>query len=115
MYPKSFMVETAPLKQKYDGPPAKPTVAEYTTVDVAAEPPKDHIIWSLVCFLYLNPCCLGLAALICSIKARDRKAVGDLKGARHHGFIAGVLISIATLLVVTGILLLLVLMCFHMI
>uniref|UniRef100_A0A7N6FBB4 Uncharacterized protein n=1 Tax=Anabas testudineus TaxID=64144 RepID=A0A7N6FBB4_ANATE len=30
--------------------------------------PKDHIIWSLRCFVYSNPFCLGLAALIFSIK-----------------------------------------------
>uniref|UniRef100_A0A3P9I233 Uncharacterized protein n=1 Tax=Oryzias latipes TaxID=8090 RepID=A0A3P9I233_ORYLA len=45
----------------------------------------DHIIWSLCCFLYSNPLCLGLAALIFSIKSRDRKVVGDLEGARHYG------------------------------
>uniref|UniRef100_A0A3P9JF92 Uncharacterized protein n=1 Tax=Oryzias latipes TaxID=8090 RepID=A0A3P9JF92_ORYLA len=57
----------------------------HNTIVLQAEPPKDHIIWSLCCFLYSNPLCLGLAALIFSIKSRDRKVVGDLEGARHYG------------------------------
>uniref|UniRef100_A0A3B5REY9 Uncharacterized protein n=1 Tax=Xiphophorus maculatus TaxID=8083 RepID=A0A3B5REY9_XIPMA len=69
--------------------------------------PSDDIIWSLVCFMYGNPFCLGLAALIFSVKARDRKVVGDLEGARRHGstarvlnIVATVLTSVATLLTV---------------
>uniref|UniRef100_A0A3B3HU79 Uncharacterized protein n=1 Tax=Oryzias latipes TaxID=8090 RepID=A0A3B3HU79_ORYLA len=64
-----------------------------------AEPPKDHIIWSLCCFLYSNPLCLGLAALIFSIKSRDRKVVGDLEGARHYGATARCLNIAATIIV----------------
>ncbi|XP_068595429.1 dispanin subfamily A member 2b-like [Brachionichthys hirsutus] len=67
------------------GQPGPPTVVQYTTVSVSSEPPKDHILWSLCCFVYYNPCCLGLAALIYSIKARDRKWIGDVEGARHYG------------------------------
>uniref|UniRef100_A0A3P9LHW8 Uncharacterized protein n=1 Tax=Oryzias latipes TaxID=8090 RepID=A0A3P9LHW8_ORYLA len=63
-----------------------------------AEPPKDHIIWSLCCFLYSNPLCLGLAALIFSIKSRDRKIVGDLEGARHYGATARCLNIAATII-----------------
>uniref|UniRef100_A0A8C7XU96 Uncharacterized protein n=1 Tax=Oryzias sinensis TaxID=183150 RepID=A0A8C7XU96_9TELE len=33
----------------------------HNTIVLQAEPPKDHIIWSLCCFLYSNPLCLGLA------------------------------------------------------
>ncbi|XP_043981387.1 dispanin subfamily A member 2b-like [Gambusia affinis] len=82
-----------------------------SAVNVPAVQPSDGIIWSLVCFVYGNPFCLGLAALIFSIKARDRKVVGDLEGARRHGstartlnIVATVLTSVATLL--TGIVLL---------
>uniref|UniRef100_A0A3P9LID9 Uncharacterized protein n=1 Tax=Oryzias latipes TaxID=8090 RepID=A0A3P9LID9_ORYLA len=64
-------------------PSLRPLVAG---IGYGTEPPKDHIIWSLCCFLYSNPLCLGLAALIFSIKSRDRKIVGDLEGARHYGF-----------------------------
>ncbi|XP_041650811.1 dispanin subfamily A member 2b-like [Cheilinus undulatus] len=74
-----------------EGYPAQsggPAVVNTTTVNIVAEPPKDHIIWSLLCFVYTNPCCLGLVALIHSIKARDRKMVGDLEGARQYGLSA---------------------------
>ncbi|XP_075905391.1 dispanin subfamily A member 2b-like [Nelusetta ayraudi] len=67
------------------GGAAAPPLVQYTTVNMVAEPPKDHIIWSLCCFVYSNPCCLGLVALIFSIKARDRKMLGDLQGAQHYG------------------------------
>ncbi|MBN3326644.1 IFM5 protein, partial [Atractosteus spatula] len=49
-----------------------------------AKPPRDHIIWSLFSTIYMNYCCLGFAALCYSIKARDRKALGDLEGARGY-------------------------------
>uniref|UniRef100_A0A3B5B7J7 Dispanin subfamily A member 2b-like n=1 Tax=Stegastes partitus TaxID=144197 RepID=A0A3B5B7J7_9TELE len=65
-----------------------PSMVQYTTVNVTEEPPKDHIIWSIFNFAYMNLCCLGLVALIHSIKARDRKVVGDLEGAREYGSIA---------------------------
>nr|XP_023678594.1 dispanin subfamily A member 2b-like [Paramormyrops kingsleyae] len=48
-------------------------------------PPRDHIIWSLFNFINCNPCCLGLIALYYSVKARDRKVLGDLEAAREHG------------------------------
>ncbi|KAI4825701.1 hypothetical protein KUCAC02_021373 [Chaenocephalus aceratus] len=75
--------ENIPLQGRYP-------VVQYT------EPPRDHIIWSLCCFLYSNPFCLGLAALIYSIKARDRKVVGDMEGARHYGSTARCLNTCAT-------------------
>uniref|UniRef100_A0A3B4FKL2 Uncharacterized protein n=1 Tax=Pundamilia nyererei TaxID=303518 RepID=A0A3B4FKL2_9CICH len=55
----------------YDGPSGQPggsVLVQHTSVNIVTEPPKDHFIWSLLCFAYLNPCCLGLAALIYSIK-----------------------------------------------
>ncbi|KAA8590281.1 hypothetical protein FQN60_014215, partial [Etheostoma spectabile] len=55
---------------RYDRLPEESAVIQHTTVNMTPEPPKDHIIWSLCCFLYSNPCCLGLAALIFSIKMR---------------------------------------------
>uniref|UniRef100_A0A7N8XA30 Uncharacterized protein n=1 Tax=Mastacembelus armatus TaxID=205130 RepID=A0A7N8XA30_9TELE len=72
------------------GPGADPEAAPYRpgptyTAVKMPTPPRDHIVWSLLTFLYCNPCCLGLAAVIYSIKARDRKMVGDLEGAQRHG------------------------------
>uniref|UniRef100_A0A3P9P962 Uncharacterized protein n=1 Tax=Poecilia reticulata TaxID=8081 RepID=A0A3P9P962_POERE len=39
-----------------------------TVVNIPAELPNNHIIWSLISFVYGNLLCLGLAALIFSIK-----------------------------------------------
>uniref|UniRef100_A0AAZ1XLZ1 Uncharacterized protein n=1 Tax=Oreochromis aureus TaxID=47969 RepID=A0AAZ1XLZ1_OREAU len=91
----------------YDGPSGQPggsVLVQHTTVNVITEPPKDHFIWSLLCFAYLNPCCLGLAALIYSIKARDQKVAGDLEGARHYGATARQLNITSTVLVALGLL-----------
>ncbi|XP_026221864.1 dispanin subfamily A member 2b-like [Anabas testudineus] len=84
-----YPAESIPLQmERYGGAPVQPggpTMVQYTSVNVTTEPPKDYIIWSLCCFVYSNPFCLGLSALIFSIKSRDRKAAGDLEGARHYG------------------------------
>ncbi|KAM9351983.1 dispanin subfamily A member 2b-like [Symphorus nematophorus] len=80
------------------GQPGGATVVQYTTVSITSEPPKDHIIWSLCCFVYSNPFCLGLAALIFSVKARDRRVAGDVEGARHYGSTARCLNIWATVL-----------------
>ncbi|XP_004695131.2 PREDICTED: interferon-induced transmembrane protein 3 [Condylura cristata] len=44
----------------------------------------DHVVWSLFSALFMNFCCLGLAAFAYSVKARDRKMVGDTVGARSY-------------------------------
>ncbi|XP_038563080.1 dispanin subfamily A member 2b-like [Micropterus salmoides] len=107
MNPIVHPAEAVPLQGRYDGQfgqfgqlgqPGGPTLVQYTTVNMTTESPKDHIIWSLCCFLYLNPFCLGLAALIFSIKARDRKVVGDLDGAQYYGSTARCLNIWATIL-----------------
>uniref|UniRef100_A0A8C6SF23 Uncharacterized protein n=1 Tax=Neogobius melanostomus TaxID=47308 RepID=A0A8C6SF23_9GOBI len=72
------------------------SVVQHTTVNIYPEMPKDHFIWSLCCFLYSNPFCLGLAALIHS--ARDRKVMGDIEGARGHGMIARILNIMSTVI-----------------
>ncbi|XP_017160646.1 interferon-induced transmembrane protein 3-like [Poecilia reticulata] len=93
------------------GQPGGPTGVQHTTVvNIPAELPNNHIIWSLISFVYGNLLCLGLAALIFSIKARDRKMVGDQDGARRHAYTAhvlnvfvtslAILLSIAALIVV---------------
>ncbi|KAM7415001.1 hypothetical protein PAMA_019699 [Pampus argenteus] len=92
----------------FTGQPCAPTVVQYTTVNnMPTELPQDHIVWSLGSFVYFNPFCLGLAALIFSIKARDRKLAGDLVGARSYGatarwinIVSTVLISIIILIII---------------
>ncbi|XP_038141134.1 dispanin subfamily A member 2b-like [Cyprinodon tularosa] len=76
-----------------------------TTVNIPAEQLKDNIVWSLFSFVYGNPCCIGLAALIFSVKARDRKMVGDLNGARSYASTAHILNIVSTVLIIIGILL----------
>ncbi|XP_007546845.1 dispanin subfamily A member 2b-like [Poecilia formosa] len=75
-----------------------PMMVHQSAVNIPAVQPSDDIIWSLACFMYGNPLCLGLAALIFSVKARDRKVVGDLEGARHYGSTARVINIVATVL-----------------
>uniref|UniRef100_A0A668S7L2 Uncharacterized protein n=1 Tax=Oreochromis aureus TaxID=47969 RepID=A0A668S7L2_OREAU len=93
----------------YGGVPGQPGVVQHTAVNITrgqqviTESP-DHIIWSLCCFVYSNPFCLGLAALINSIRARDRKLVGDMDGARRYGSTARNLNIVATIIVTTAIL-----------
>ncbi|KAI4825702.1 hypothetical protein KUCAC02_021374 [Chaenocephalus aceratus] len=102
MNSEGYPSDSVPLQGRYEGfygQPGVSTVVQCISVSVPPEPPSDHIIWSLCCFLYSNPFCLGLAALIYSIKARDRKVVGDMEGARHYGSTARCLNISATVLV----------------
>uniref|UniRef100_A0A3P9JF62 Uncharacterized protein n=1 Tax=Oryzias latipes TaxID=8090 RepID=A0A3P9JF62_ORYLA len=87
------------MQGRWDLGPSVPSAGGHNTTVLQTEPPRDHIIWSLCCFLYSNPLCLGLAALIFSIKSRDRKVVGDLEGARHYGATARCLNIVATIIV----------------
>ncbi|KAI9546557.1 hypothetical protein NQZ68_026778 [Dissostichus eleginoides] len=101
MNPAVYPPENIPLQGRYPGFQGQPGGSagdQCTTVSIPPEPPRDHIIWSLCCFLYSNPFCLGLAALIYSIKARDRKVVGDMEGARQYGSTARCLNIWATVL-----------------
>ncbi|XP_020516452.1 dispanin subfamily A member 2b-like [Labrus bergylta] len=84
--------------------PGQPLVVQSTTVNIVTEPPEDYIIWSFFSFVYSNPFCLGLVALIYSIKSRDRKMVGDLEGARHYGGTARTFNIISSILIGIGVL-----------
>ncbi|KAM9351920.1 dispanin subfamily A member 2b-like [Symphorus nematophorus] len=105
MNPRGHPAEFVALQERYHGasaPAGGATVVQYTTVNVTSEPPKDHIIWSLYNFVYSNFFCLGLAALIFSVKSRDRKMAGDLEAARHHGSTARCLNIASTILAVAS-------------
>ncbi|XP_074774193.1 dispanin subfamily A member 2b-like [Athene noctua] len=72
-----------------------------TVVSVEAPPlppPRDHLAWSLCTTLYANFCCLGLLALVFSVKSRDRKVLGDYSGALSYGSTAKYLNITALLL-----------------
>ncbi|XP_030221626.1 dispanin subfamily A member 2b isoform X2 [Gadus morhua] len=74
------------------------------TIVNPVEHPRDYVVWSIFSFFYGNPFCLGLAALIFSIKARDMKVIGDLQRARGYskwalGFnVAALIILLVTIL-----------------
>ncbi|XP_053252093.1 dispanin subfamily A member 2b-like [Podarcis raffonei] len=67
--------------------------------------PNDYVLWSLFSFSFLNACCLGFAALVFSIKSRDRKVVGDPEGATTYGKtskclnIAALIVSVIILII----------------
>nr|XP_061815646.1 interferon-induced transmembrane protein 1 [Nerophis lumbriciformis] len=66
--------------------PINTTVVQYTTVEIGREKQRDYIFYSLISLFYLgNPCCLGLAAMFYSIRARDRKVAGDIEGTKLNG------------------------------
>ncbi|XP_033012407.1 dispanin subfamily A member 2b-like [Lacerta agilis] len=70
--------------QPHDG--KEPDAPPYPYARAVAGPqPQDHVLWSLFSFSFLNACCLGFAALVFSIKSRDRKVVGDPEGAATYG------------------------------
>ncbi|KAJ1178366.1 hypothetical protein NDU88_003612 [Pleurodeles waltl] len=58
-----------------------------TVVNVSTyqDPPRDHLVWSIFNAIYMNFCCLGFMAVVFSVKARDRKVLGDMNGARSYG------------------------------
>ncbi|KAM4734588.1 dispanin subfamily A member 2b-like [Anableps anableps] len=84
--------------EAYPAQPWGPREVQHTIVNVSSEPPKDHLVWSLWSFVYGNICCFGLAALIFSVKARDRKVVGDQDGAQEYASTARWLNIVATVL-----------------
>ncbi|XP_068579343.1 dispanin subfamily A member 2b-like [Cebidichthys violaceus] len=105
MNPVGYPTENVAL-QGYPGQPGHPghsghpggPMVQYTSVNITSEVPRDHVIWSIFNFLHWNPCCLGLVALVYSIKARDRKMAGDMSGARNYGSTARCLNIWATVL-----------------
>ncbi|XP_025765082.1 dispanin subfamily A member 2b isoform X2 [Oreochromis niloticus] len=109
MDPQDYPTEAVPLQGvSYGELPIQPTVIQQTAVNintdkpVIIEYPQDHIMWSICCFVYANPFCLGLVALLYSIKARDRKVAGDVDGARRYGSTARNLNIAATIIAAIG-------------
>ncbi|KAM9301577.1 interferon-induced transmembrane protein 2-like [Gastrophryne carolinensis] len=74
---------------------------QVTVVSMPEEPPvRDHIIWSIFNAIYMNVCCLGVLALVFSVKSRDRKFMGDKNGARSYSSTARSLNIAATTLTI---------------
>ncbi|KAM8892668.1 dispanin subfamily A member 2b-like [Spinachia spinachia] len=111
MDPARYPAECVTLQGRNEGhpePPAGPMGVQYTSLNIPQEPPKDYVIWSIFNFFHCNPCCLGLAALAFSIKARDRKVAGDVMGGRHYGSTARCLNIWASVLLVAFFLILII-------
>ncbi|XP_053142508.1 interferon-induced transmembrane protein 1-like [Hemicordylus capensis] len=88
------------------GGPLPSTVIHMHQQPVYASAPRDHFLWSICTTMYFNFCCLGFMALVFSVKARDRKVVGDHNGAGSYGSTAKCLnITALTLTILTAVLL----------
>ncbi|XP_063145290.1 interferon-induced transmembrane protein 1-like [Candoia aspera] len=85
------------------GAPDGATVIRVPSPQVYVTPPRDHILWSLCTAIYFNVFCLGFFALVFSVKARDRKVVGDYSGAASYGSTAKCLNIVALLLNLLGV------------
>ncbi|XP_008051053.1 interferon-induced transmembrane protein 3-like [Carlito syrichta] len=56
-----------------------------TVIHVHSDPSvPDHVVWSLFNTLFLNVCSLGFIAFAYSVKARNRKMVGDVTRAQAY-------------------------------
>ncbi|XP_006903613.1 PREDICTED: interferon-induced transmembrane protein 3-like [Elephantulus edwardii] len=65
--------------------PLGPAPVRSTVINIRSDiAVPDHVVWSLFNTLFLNCCCLGLAAFAYSVKSRDRKMVGDVIGAQSY-------------------------------
>ncbi|XP_035885827.1 interferon-induced transmembrane protein 3-like isoform X4 [Phyllostomus discolor] len=79
--------------------------APVTTTVVNIQPETavpDHIVWSLFNTVFFNVCCLGVVAFAYSVKARDRKMVGDVIGAQSYASTAKSLNIAALVLGILG-------------
>lgn len=75
-------MDSHPLHTRSEYAALQPAVP---AVPVQNRSTQDHIVWSIFNLIHCNPCCLGLVALLFSVRARDLKVVGDVEGARAQG------------------------------
>ncbi|XP_060694953.1 dispanin subfamily A member 2b-like [Hemiscyllium ocellatum] len=100
-----FRADNVPLSTRsypYQGLKDDEQTAGTTVVNVAPNVTsvRDHFLWSIFNFAFMNFCCLGFVAMVFSVKSRDRKVVGDPEGARHYASTARALNIAATVLTV---------------
>ncbi|XP_053305255.1 dispanin subfamily A member 2b-like [Spea bombifrons] len=93
--------------QNVSAPHPQATVVTITPTD---PPVRDHLVWSIFNLFYMNPCCLGLLALVFSVKTRDRKIIGDANAAKSYGSTALSLNIAATVLGILTIILFIILL-----
>ncbi|XP_041445876.1 interferon-induced transmembrane protein 1 isoform X2 [Xenopus laevis] len=68
------------------------------TISPAELPVRDHLVWSIANIIHMNVCCLGLIALLFSVKSRDQKLIGNKTRAQNYGGIAMALNIAATVI-----------------
>ncbi|KAM4617383.1 dispanin subfamily A member 2b-like [Discoglossus pictus] len=91
--------------KEFRGPPSCQVQSTVITMTPNEPSVRDHLVWSIFNLFYMNFCCLGLIALVFSVKSRDRKLVGDKSGARSYGTtsyslnIAATVLSIISLII----------------
>ncbi|XP_048401777.1 dispanin subfamily A member 2b-like [Stegostoma tigrinum] len=100
-----FRADNVPLSTRsypYQGLKEDDQAVTTTVVNVAPNVTsvRDHFLWSIFNFAFMNFCCLGFVAMVFSVKSRDRKVVGDAEGARHYASTARALNIAATVLTV---------------
>ncbi|XP_056384405.1 interferon-induced transmembrane protein 1-like [Hyla sarda] len=99
--------------------PLKDTTIQVESTKVAITsgqaPVRDHVIWSIVNTFYMNFCCLGLIALIFSVKSRDQKMVGNYNEARNYGARARSLNIASTVLTILWFLITVTIMYFNLV
>ncbi|CAI9546632.1 unnamed protein product [Staurois parvus] len=71
--------------QEFQNIPSQGNQATVVTILPEIPPVRDHVLWSMFNTMYMNIFCLGLLALVFSIKSRDRKQLGDRSGAISYG------------------------------
>ncbi|KAM3920211.1 interferon-induced transmembrane protein 5-like [Leptodactylus fuscus] len=88
-FPKSSLYgagEKSPMEEMI---PLKDTTIQVESAKeptACEQPPvKDHLVWSIVNTIHMNFCCLGLIALIFSVKSWDQKLLGNQSVARKYG------------------------------
>ncbi|XP_032995748.1 interferon-induced transmembrane protein 1-like [Lacerta agilis] len=87
-------IELRPYSVEMIGPETI-TICPYPFV---VEQPKDHVLWSLWNYSFMNACCLGFGALVYSIKARDCKVAGNAEDATRYGKKAKIMNIVAMVL-----------------
>ncbi|GCC17708.1 dispanin subfamily A member 2b-like [Chiloscyllium punctatum] len=80
------------------GPNAQMVTTTVVNVAPNVTSVRDHFLWSIFNFAFMNFCCLGFVAMVFSVKSRDRKVVGDVEGAQHYASTARKLNIVTTVL-----------------
>nr|XP_013803716.1 PREDICTED: interferon-induced transmembrane protein 10-like isoform X2 [Apteryx mantelli mantelli] len=100
-YPSAITIDMSPRGYHGAAFPPYPTATAFGRVEAPSPrpEPRDFVLWSFFnTFFCCNPLCLAFIALVFSIKARDRKVLGDLEAARRYGARAKALNIISSLL-----------------